>query len=133
MNEIGAAWESWTPTLTQSGTVTNTVTYGKYMRIQKLIIAQCHLSVTGSGTTNNAVKISLPITAATDADQVIGSGFIYDVSTTTIYNTSTQIDTTTTAVFYPDQTGSGLAWGQSPNLALANGDLIKTFIIYEGV
>ena len=57
-NQIGAAWETWTPTVTQSGSVTCTVTYAKYAQIQKLVVASAYLTVTGTGTANNPVLVS---------------------------------------------------------------------------
>ena len=60
----GGAWTTWTPTLTQSGTVTATVTSAVYGRWGRLIVGQFRLSVTGTGTGSNAVTVSLPVTSA---------------------------------------------------------------------
>jgi hypothetical protein len=72
MNSIGAAWESYTPTLTQSSTVTKTVTYAKYTQINKLCIVNVRLDVTGAGTAANSVVVGLPLTSAS-ANINIGS------------------------------------------------------------
>ena len=131
MNSIGAAWETWTPAVTQSGAVTATTTYAKYMRIQKLVIASAYMSITGTGTANNAVEMSLPITAASSSAQIIGSGIIFDDSATKVYVVSAAIYSTTKAIFYADQMGTGGVWGVDPNLALANADQVRVLLTYE--
>ena len=130
MNSIGAAWETWTPAVTQSVSVAATVTIGRYMRIQKLVIAVAKLSVTGTGTGNNAVKVSLPITAK-DSGQIVGSGFIYDASTNLTYLVSAESDSTTTTRFYTDGTAGASFWGQTPNVAITNTDQINITLMYE--
>lgn len=130
MNSIGAVWETWTPAVTQSGAVTATVTLGRYMRIQKLVIAVAKLSITGTGTTNNAVKVSLPITAK-DSGQIVGQGFIYDASTNLTYLVAAESDTTTTTRFYTDGTAGASFWGQTPNVAITNLDQINITLMYE--
>lgn len=82
---VHGAWTSWTPTVSQSSSVTVTVTYAKYMRIGRLIIGTFQLAVTGSGTSSNAIGVSgLPATPA-QASLIIGSGRIWDNSATTWY------------------------------------------------
>lgn len=130
MNSIGAAWETWTPAVTQSGAVTATVTLGRYMRIQKLVIAVAKLAITGTGTANNAVKVSLPITAM-DSGQIVGQGFIYDASTNLTYLVAAESDTTTTTRFYTDGTAGASFWGQTPNVAITNLDQINITLMYE--
>ena len=130
MNSIGAAWETWTPAVTQSGAVTATVTLGRYMRIQKLVIAVAKLAITGTGTTNNAVKVSLPITAK-DSGQIVGSGFIYDASTNLTYLVTAESDSTTTTSFYADGNAGASFWGQTPNVAITNLDQINITLMYE--
>lgn len=131
MNSIGAAWESYTPTVTQSGNVTVTVTYSKYARIQKIVFGSVYLTVTGTGTANNAVTVSLPITALTSGGQMVGGGFIFDASLTNLYTVQAQIASTTTISFYSDQTGTGAVWGIVPNVGLAVNDQIRTTFFYE--
>jgi hypothetical protein len=84
---VHGAWTSWTPTVTQSGSVTVTVSAAAYSRLGRLIIGSCILSVTGSGTGANDVILSLPVAAAGGlvVNGVIGGGFIYDVSATSKY------------------------------------------------
>ena len=127
MNSIGAAWVDYTPTLTQSGAVTKTITTARYCQIQKTIIVNLNLAVTGSGGGASAVAIGLPF-ASNNANAVIGSGFFYDSSTNTIYNVSAAADAGATfSTFY--QTGSN--WGVSPAITLANADQIRFCLSYE--
>lgn len=129
-NQIGAAWETWTPTVTQSGSVTCTVTYAKYAQIQKLVVASAYLTVTGTGTANNPVLVSLPLTAQTSIAAAIGSGFIYDSSAAQLYTlVFTSNSSTTTGGFYTN--ASGNQWGVAPNIALAVSDQIRFQFVYE--
>src|SRR5512138_2983596 len=50
-------WAAWTPTVTQSGAVTVTVTYARYCLVGKVCHVQARLAVTGSGTETNAIVI----------------------------------------------------------------------------
>ena len=122
-------WTSFTPTLTQSGAVTKTVTYAKYTQINKLCICNVRLEVTGAGTTNNAITIGLPLTCSTSANVRIGIGTFYDGSTTITYNGAVQVTSTTTAAILPDATNNFA--GITPNVALANGDNLSFSIMYE--
>ena len=130
MNSIGAAWETWTPTVTQSGAVTATTTLGRYMRIQKLVIAVAKMTITGTGTANNAVTLSLPITANNTA-QMIGSGSIYDSSANLLDLVICEGATTTTTKFYRNGAGGAAFWGIDPNVALGSGDVISVTFMYE--
>jgi hypothetical protein len=73
MNQIGAAWETWTPTVTSSsGSITSyTIGLAKYTRIQKLVIAHISITVTNAGTAAGTyLDFTLPLTSA------VGSGYI---------------------------------------------------------
>jgi hypothetical protein len=127
LNTIGAAWVDYTPTLTQSATVTKTIVIARYCQFQKTIIGQVVLNATSAGTIGNAVRIGLPIAARTGG-AVLGSGYIYDASTNTIYGGPFYaFSGSDMAMFY--QTGN--PWGISPNLALATSDQISLIFSYE--
>lgn len=84
----GAAWnivhearQSWNLTaVTQSGSVSCTTTRGWYQRSHGVWRAQIALSITGTGVTNNAVTVGVPITLS-DVNDVGGSWSFQDVST----------------------------------------------------
>ena len=127
LNTIGAAWVSYTPTLTQGVTVTKTIAYAKYCLLQKLCIVNLDLNVTSAGTGAAAITIGLPLTAVAGTQQ-IGSGFVYDQNINALYSGPASLSTTTTInMLY--QTGSPI--GQSPSMALASGDVIRLMVAYE--
>ena len=129
----GGAWTSFTPTVTQSGSVTVTNTRSRYARWGRRIEFTIDLAVTGSGTTGNAITVSLPVTAAS-ANQVVGSGFVFDngsgnlpciafASTTSVLAfLPTWVNTATG--FLGTATGGG-------SFALASGDEITVWGSYE--
>jgi hypothetical protein len=91
MNSIGAAWETYTPTWTSSGTAPalgNGTLTGRYCRINKTIVVQIALT-TGSTSTygTGSYYLSLPFTNTTNTSIFfpLGFGYIQDTSTGTVY------------------------------------------------
>lgn len=67
MNTIGAAWETWTPTITaNAGVITaSTVNTARYCRLQKLIIGIVDVTITTAGTAaGNQLQFTLPFLSA---------------------------------------------------------------------
>ena len=124
-------WTNWTPTVTQLGSVAVTINNARYMRIGKLIILTAYLTVTGSGTGNNAIVISgLPATGAyATAGQVVGDGAILDNGSAWYAGASLIMETTTTLKFRVS--GNNDYAGITPNFALANTDAISFTCTYE--
>jgi len=82
MNQIGATWETWTPTVTaNAGTITSgTVSLARYARIQNLVFVQFGYSVSNVGTATGAGLVTtLPITPSTAIinGSVLGCGREY--------------------------------------------------------
>ncbi len=126
------AWTAYTPTLTQSATVTKTVSYAKYQRTGRMITVQCDLSVTGAGTAANAVRIGLPFAAAYASNIVCGSGNIFDASAVTDFAGIARIATTTTVELTPCSTdGAGNLGARVFTAALASPDSVQLFVTYE--
>lgn len=77
-NQIGAAWEPWTPNFRpESGAWTTASTQNaRYCQIQKLWIATAQLTITAFGTGNGAVFFTLPASARSpiSTNQSIGFG-----------------------------------------------------------
>lgn len=122
------AWTTYTPTLTQSGSVTKTVTYAAYSRVGRTITFAVDLAATGTGTGANAVTVSLPVTAASSGAVPCGSGWIYDASVTTNYKGIAYLVTTTTVALV----GNGGNLGASEfTAALASGDAVRISGSYE--
>lgn len=128
----GGAWSTWTPTLTQSGSVTVTVVWARYARYGRTIHFSAVLSVTGSGTSSNEVLVSLPVTAASSAFPVGGSGYVVDSSASTQYPGLPYLKTTTTIGLLPSATtGLGLLGALGFTAALASGDAVAISATYE--
>lgn len=141
----GSAWStvgplygaltSWTPTVTQSGSVTVTVNYATYQRIGRLIHAQFKCTVTGSGTGANAIIIGgLPATAqATASAFPIGVGNVFDTSAGNHFPGIMFLASTTTLDFRSTQsnlTDPRLGITQM-SAGLAVGDIVSGDFKYE--
>lgn len=137
MNQIGAAWETYTPALTSTGTAptlgTGSVTQGYYTRINKLVIATAYFAFGTSGTSAGTgdYYISLPITsvAATAANR--GNVWLYDASAATGWSAIFQISSTTTVQMYKQTGDATIAIGAANPFAWAANDQLRALIIYE--
>lgn len=124
-------WTSYTPTLTQSTTVTKTVNYAKYLKVGRAVMFAVDLAVTGAGTGANAVTLTVPVTAAVTNLQ-IGPGAVYDSSASTLYNGNAFLVTATTVNIWPGPDGAASALGvRDFTAALAANDLVRVSGIYE--
>ena len=74
LNTIGAAWETWTPTVTaQTGSFTTvTVSLARYGRINKLVYAEIDFTITSIGTGAGIPLFTIPITSAVTATMALG-------------------------------------------------------------
>lgn len=91
------AWDTYTPTWTQSATITKTVTEARYTQVGKTVTVKVNLVATGAGTAANAMIVSLPVTAAASGGY-IGSGAFQDASVGT-YGIVVTLATATTVAF----------------------------------
>lgn len=74
-------WTDYTPTLTQSGTVSKTITRARYRRMDDICFVEIDLAVTGSGTAGVAVEIGLPFsTGMATGSYLAGTGVITNAS-----------------------------------------------------
>jgi hypothetical protein len=128
----GGAWTSWTPTVTQSGSVTVTNTRSRYARYGRTIHFSAQLVVTGSGTSSTAISISLPVTAAS-ADTTIGTGVFIDASTGNYYPAILYASTTTAFQLWDSTVSSTVLVVGNANFsgALASGDVFRVSGTYE--
>jgi hypothetical protein len=123
-----AEWTSYTPTVTQSGAVTKTVTYAKYKSYGGTVEVIVDLAITGTGTGANAVTVSLPVTAASSGTIPVGFGWIFDTTAGTNYKAPVYLVSTTTVAFV----GTGGNLGVSEfTAALASGDAVRFTARYE--
>ncbi len=138
MFPLGApAWTSYTPTLTQSGAVTKTVTYAKYTQIGKTVIFVVKLTCTGAGTGNNKILIGLPVTAVSVTGIAFGSGSVFDTSAGTVSPGFAEMESTTTIGLMDSTQQTAAATsvlgltGTPFSVALASGDIVGAAGMYE--
>lgn len=128
------AWTSWTPTLTQSGAVTKTVTYAKYLKLGRTVLGQVALVAAGAGTANNAITVSMPFTAVNGSNMPAGAGYVFDSSAGTLYPAVLLNSTTAVWSFLPSSAAGSTVLGASGapmSAALASGDTIQFSFHYE--
>jgi hypothetical protein len=124
---------SYTPTLTQSVTVTKTVVLARYVMIGKMVFLWIGLNPTGAGTTNTAITVSLPVAAeagAASLGAIVGTGR-YNDSGVGLYMLNVRIASSTTVNFLRSDTIQTANFGQDPNFAIASGDAFQFSATYE--
>lgn len=143
----GAAWSTigpvhgalpaWTPTITQSASVTSTITYARYTRNGRLITGWFNINITSAGTITNAVIIGgIPFTAAAMVGTALGSGELFDASVPAKAGFNVFMETTTTISLRHQGSLSqadnrlGIT-GTSFAAALASGDTLSGYFSYE--
>lgn len=120
---------TWTPTITQSGAVTCTVTRAVYTLLGALVHTEVVLAVTGAGTIANAIKIGgQPAAIQAAAGRTIGSFMLLDAGTA-YYVGAVYINGVTDWQFFVHNAGSAV--GTAPSFALANNDVIRFDCVYE--
>lgn len=124
-------WTAFTPSLSQSASVSFTNNYSKYIVNGKTVFFQCSLVATSAGTAANAITVSLPVaTSSASVFRVIGSASFYDANVTTMYNLAAYTFSTTSVGFTGDTTG-GNAFGAVPAVTIAVGDYVNLAVTYE--
>lgn len=119
----------YTPVVVQTGTVTKTVTYARYRKWGRKVDVWMVLGITGAGTGNSAVTITLP-EAADKTEGVIGTVTIYNADAGPyIYGGAAYLTTANTFTLMWTG-GNGSFAGISPNFALASGDVISAHLSF---
>lgn len=125
------AWTGYTPTLTQSATVTKTVSRAVYQRVGRLVVVAFSLSATSAGTASNNIQIGLPVAAAASSVPG-GSVWIYDASANINYvGIAVLLSTTTIGAIISGGTGYAGNVGGVMAAALASGDALLGHVTYE--
>lgn len=125
-------WSSWTPTITQSSSVTKTVTSAKYIHAGTYVLYELFLAVTGAGSAGNVITVSLPVNAATSSELPCGQGALLDASVQTYPCLAFLASASTLKMFRTDATATNFL-GADPSFALASGDSIRLTGFYESV
>lgn len=125
MNSIGAAWETYTPTVTpQTGTITTLGNrYGKYVRINKLVCVVFDVTITTNGTGGTWLNIGKPITSVATLGGGTGLiGMAYETAVTSYLGAIRDAGTTTVLV---------IGTGGAPAYIGGNGNRVTGFFTYE--
>lgn len=121
-------WTDYTPTLSQDGTISNTITYCRYKKRGREVTYQGFLVATAGGTSGQPISVTLPFTAAIASFHPAGSFYFYDAAPGTNYAGTALIRSTSSLGFLVDQAGEV---GSNPSFAIASGDQVKWEVVYE--
>lgn len=138
LNSAGS-WSTYTPTFTQSATITKTVNWARYMQLNDLVIVNLKMTASSAGTANNEIKVGLPVNASANnflmgtmlfmddsfsGDPVSFSIAVYD-STSAVKFRRPAADQSEELADYVGLTASGQAF------TIASGDAIWVQLTYE--
>lgn len=123
------AWTNYTPTLTQSATISKTVTYARYTKTGRTVTAEGVLVATSNGTANNAIQVGIPVTAV---QTLVPVGQMWWIASGVYYPVTVALGTTSTFVGLIPATGLNLGntSGGYDN-QVASGDTIGFAVTYE--
>lgn len=137
MNSIGAAWESFTPSWSSSGTqpaIGNGSLTGKYCQIQKLVVAQIRLQI-GSTTTigSGTYRFNYPVTATNVFSYAaLGTCAMWDNSVSQNFVATVVTNGSSTTNFQMAVTGAGgTDVAATVPFTWAANDRLSVEIVYE--
>jgi hypothetical protein len=133
LNGIGEAWTSYVPTVKGGTTsVTGTLSYSKYLRINKLVFVQTNITITSAGDPSGIISVSMPsglLAVSQDVTRPVGSFFVFDASASSYYQgVATAVGNNIQGVSYNSSNYMG---NVNPGFALANGDKVSFSVCYE--
>jgi len=138
LNTAGV-YQDYTPTWTQSATITKTVNWARYSQLNKLVTVSIKMTATGAGTANNIIKVGLPVSASAN-NLLMGQASVLDVSSSPD-DWAMRVpvfDSATTVAFYTwSATGIdpslywGLTGGGTIAPTIASGDIMYLNLTYE--
>lgn len=132
------AWTDYTPTFTQSATITKTIQTARYTKVGRTTTFQVYLTATSAGTANNSILVGLPVAASTGAllaGIIAGGAWLADASTVLQYTGAPCMAAgSVCGIFISGSTYPNLAGktgGGFPATAIAAGDEIVISATYE--
>lgn len=136
LNGIGEAWTSYTPTIKGGATtVTSSVNYARFARVNKIVIVQVLVTVTSAGAVNGAITISLPVEPTMLDVRLVRGSFFLDDNGVGIYSGNAVISNSYGSHTAVAGFGAGpvvdVIGANSPNLTLANNDKVGCEVVYE--
>lgn len=147
----GGTFDSYTPTWTQSATITKTTNWARYTQFNKLVIASIKMTASSAGTANNKILIGLPVSASAN-NFVMGTALYTDANNNRLISVGAFYESSTTVGFFPigDDSGTFLtrfsansdavragqnfttvAGGAVTGITVASGDIIYVQLTYE--
>lgn len=138
VTSLAGSWYTYTPTLYQGATVVSkTVDSARYTRMGKTGIVQVRMTVTGSGTANSGLQVSLPtdlVPASRGSFYPQGIATVYDSSAALLAMAAVDVVTYGLAIFFSTSGTFDNSMGNSGttfSAALANNDRIGFTVTYE--
>ncbi len=110
--------QTWTPTISQPGSIAKTTNWAYFQRQGGLYRATCKLSITGSGTAVNAITVSTPLTQV----EGFGAFVFYDVSNS-YYRVGNVLPESTTLYSFVIDSGAD-KYGIAAGDGMSNGDVL---------
>lgn len=139
--QITGAAATFSPTITQVGSVTLTTATGRYFLVGNLCYLHCFIDFGGTGGTagNDLVLGNIPTAIAplasgevanSSGQSYIGSGVYFD-SGTAMYSLTGYFASSSTLKFIEANTISGNKFGTTPSMTPAAADSMSFDIVYE--
>lgn len=143
LNTAGS-WSTYTPTWTQSATITKTTNWARYTQLGKWVQGSIKMTASSAGTATNKVLVGLPVNASTN-NFILGQ-YLYKFSGGEIYwGMECLYESSTTMAFKPLGSGSNevrtndkrlgenFTIGNSSitGITVASGDIIWIQFAYE--
>jgi hypothetical protein len=127
-----STWASYTPTLTQSATVTKTVNHALYIRLGDLVIGFVKMTCSSAGTASNGIRVGLPTAHNLVGDSVIGVGHFQDITADINVGELWTAGAAggTTAMIVRDNSTGEVGTASDPN-TIASGDVIAYQFMYQ--
>lgn len=132
------AFDTWTPTLAQSSAIAKTIHMARYTRFGRLYICQFDLAATATGTSGQAITITLPATArslATSAQlpigQAQGEGATTPANSLPLLPVIIAGNETLLGFIRSDQAHTGIYGSNDPSFAINSGFRISGTFMFE--
>lgn len=117
-----SAATSYSPVLTQLGTVATSIVVGEYSVVNGWCDYAFKLSCNGvGGSGSNVVLVSLPLTALAAGDRPVGSGVIYEQAGNFTWTGTWLLQSTTKLGLQAGGSGLTNYWGLTPVTGLTSG------------
>jgi hypothetical protein len=137
LNSAGV-WQDYTPSWTQSATISKTVNWARYVQLGKWVQGSVKMTATSAGTATNEIRVGLPV-AASSNNSILGNAQTIAASDSQFSTFWVFYSSSTVCNFSPTDAGIGGSavrfWGVSTTAdavnTVASGDIIYMQFCYE--